>query len=244
MCNTLSPRLTPRHDRFLILLYLLSGTSSLAYEVLWARMLSIQFGVSIFGVVVTISAFMLGLGLGSLLGTRIKRNIKQTLFIFAGIEAGIAVVSLLLPMLFENIELAIVDFAAQWTITAWHQLQFAMVSILLFLPALLMGLGFPMVLRVLRHGQTSLSKIYGLNALGAAIGALLPLVLLPSLGWLGAMQSVAGLSVAVALGVVFIAISISRSESFLSHKAFHKAFCKAMPQQHRSQLWWATKLAC
>ena len=33
----------------LVFLYTLSGLTSLAYEVLWARMLAVQFGVSIFG---------------------------------------------------------------------------------------------------------------------------------------------------------------------------------------------------
>ncbi len=203
------------HVRLLIILYLFSGTSSLAYEVLWARMLSIQFGVSIFGVVVAVSAFMLGLGLGSVAGARIIRNGKQMLFIFAGIEAGIAAISLLLPIVFENMELVLVGLAAQWSVMAWHQLQFVMVFILLFLPALLMGFGFPLMLNVLRHSRASLSKIYGLNALGAAFGALLPLLLLPTLGWLGAMQSVAAISVVVAIGIVLIAMNTSANSNTL-----------------------------
>ena len=51
-----------------VILYCFSGLTGLAYEVLWSRMLSMQFGVSIFGVVLTVTAFMLGLGLGSLAG--------------------------------------------------------------------------------------------------------------------------------------------------------------------------------
>ena len=63
------------YRRLIILFcYTLSGMISLGYEVLWARMLSLQFGVSIFGVVVTVTAFMLGLGLGSLGGTVLARR--------------------------------------------------------------------------------------------------------------------------------------------------------------------------
>jgi hypothetical protein len=43
-----------------VFFYCLSGFTSLAYEVLWSRMLSMQFGVSIFGVVLTVAAFMIG----------------------------------------------------------------------------------------------------------------------------------------------------------------------------------------
>ena len=54
--------------------YFFSGVVALSYEVMWARLLSLQFGVSIFGVVVTVAAFMAGLGIGSLLGVKIPRR--------------------------------------------------------------------------------------------------------------------------------------------------------------------------
>src|SRR5450756_3206125 len=62
------------------ILYCLSGLTSLAYEVLWARMLSMQFGVSIFGVVLTVAAFMIGLGLGSLAGVRWAKQCNCLLY--------------------------------------------------------------------------------------------------------------------------------------------------------------------
>ena len=43
----------------------LCGLCALAYEVLWARMLALQFGVSTFAAIVTVAAFMLGLAAGS-----------------------------------------------------------------------------------------------------------------------------------------------------------------------------------
>ena len=58
----------------LLALYFLSGVSSLAYEVLWVRMLSIQFGVSIFAAVITVAAFMAGLGLGSFAGIKLSNS--------------------------------------------------------------------------------------------------------------------------------------------------------------------------
>ena len=81
------------------ILYCLSGLTSLAFEVLWARMLSMQFGVSIFGVVLTVAAFMFGLGLGSLAGVKWARSINTPLALFALLEMAIALYSLLLPNL-------------------------------------------------------------------------------------------------------------------------------------------------
>jgi len=50
----------------LLLVYGGTGITALAYEILWTRMLSLLFGISIFGVVLTVTAFMAGLGAGSL----------------------------------------------------------------------------------------------------------------------------------------------------------------------------------
>jgi spermidine synthase len=81
------------------ILYCLSGLTSLAYEMLWARMLSMQFGVSIFGVVLTVAAFMFGLGLGSLAGVRWAKQCNKPLALFAMLEMAIALYALLLPSL-------------------------------------------------------------------------------------------------------------------------------------------------
>ena len=68
----------------LLLAYTGSGITALSYEVLWARLLGLQFGVSIFGVVVTIAAFMAGLGLGSVWGAYIGGLIVGVVEAFAG----------------------------------------------------------------------------------------------------------------------------------------------------------------
>src|ERR1022692_274439 len=49
----------------LTLLSAASGVTGVAYEVLWTRMVGLQFGVSTFAVVVTVTAIMLGLACGS-----------------------------------------------------------------------------------------------------------------------------------------------------------------------------------
>src|ERR1035437_1392047 len=79
------------------ILYCLSGLTSLAYEVLWARMLSMQFGVSIFGVVLTVAAFMIGLGLGSLAGVKWAKQCNKPMALFAMLEIAIALYALMLP---------------------------------------------------------------------------------------------------------------------------------------------------
>ncbi|MEJ2179531.1 MAG: hypothetical protein P8Y28_03625, partial [Gammaproteobacteria bacterium] len=109
---------------FILILYFFSGLASLAYEVLWVRMLSLQFGVSIFGVVITVAAFMLGLGGGSLLGTKILQRISNPLQLFAVVEFIIAIISLGIPFMFQWIEVWQSDLTMQFSIGMWYLWQF------------------------------------------------------------------------------------------------------------------------
>ncbi len=184
----------------LSLLYAGSGMTSLAFEVLWARMLSLQFGISIFGVVVTVAAFMGGLGLGSLLGTRWRR--WRPLRVFALLEGGVALYALALPFLLGFTGDRLDAIAPDVGLTGWYVLQGAALLLLILVPATAMGLGFPLVLRAVAGETRALGRIYGANACGAAVGALLPLWLLPAYGWAAAIHLVAAIGLLVALGAL------------------------------------------
>lgn len=189
----------------LAILYGLSGTTSVAYEVLWARMLSLQFGVSVFAVVVTVAAFMAGLGAGSLFAARKVAQIRKPLLLLAALEGGIAVYALLLPVLLQTTSAWIEGAAAQFSLFQWYGLIGCAALGLLLLPAFAMGAGFPLILTALGNGSAQLGRVYGLNTLGAACGALLPLWLLPTLGWGGAIRVVAGLGLLVAMAFLLLA---------------------------------------
>jgi spermidine synthase len=177
--------------RTLLLLYFLSGLVSVAYEVLWVRMLSLQFGVSIFGVVITVSAFMAGLGVGSIVGRRISSKSRQPLMLYGLLEGGVAILTVLMPWLLQLGEPELARIGISSGLGVWYSLQLLAIGVLLFLPALLMGIAFPVILRAIKDTPVGLGQIYGLNAFGAAIGALFPLLLLPRFGWLDAMHIVA-----------------------------------------------------
>jgi spermidine synthase len=172
-------------------LYFLSGLTSLAYEVLWARMLSMQFGVSIFGVVLTVAAFMMGLGLGSLAGVRWAKRSKKPLVIFAILEMAIALYALILPGLLHFVSGWLEGVAAQLTLAQWYLLQGAEALCLLVTPAFAMGISFALVLKAAKHTPLSLGKLYGLNTIGGAAGALFPLWSLPVLGWVASVKIMA-----------------------------------------------------
>ncbi|MCF6322966.1 MAG: fused MFS/spermidine synthase [Gammaproteobacteria bacterium] len=178
--------------------------AALSYEVLWARMLSLQFGVSIFGIVVTVSAFMTGLGGGSLLGARFVQTLRNPLLILALLEVAVALFAWFTPQLFQAIDLWIGMSAEDGGLLQWYGLQGLVVFLVLFIPAFALGLGFPMVLAMIVDSDVSLSKAYALNTLGGALGALVPLGLLPLFGWTVSIRLVAILGFTVALMIFLL----------------------------------------
>lgn len=190
----------------LVLLYGFSGLTSVAYEVLWTRMLSLQFGVSIFAVVLTVSVFMLGLGTGCLYSAKRALRYKNNLLVFATLEGGISVYALLLPVILQMMSTWVDSEAARLSLYQWYGLMGIGALCLLLIPAFAMGVGFPVVLQALRDTNLRLGHLYGLNTLGAAIGALLPLWLLPELGWSTGVRLVAVIGMTVSL----IAFLLSR----------------------------------
>jgi spermidine synthase len=76
----------------------------------------------------------------------------------------------------------------------------------------LMGFGFPIILSVCKKLSSSLELLYATNTLGAGLGALLPLFLLPIFGWETALIIVAGISVVVAAIAGILSISYRDEE--------------------------------
>jgi spermidine synthase len=196
---------TRRLGQILIVLYLVSGAASLAYEILWTRMLSLQFGVSIFGVVATVTAYMAGLGLGSLLGVRWLRHTSRPLLMFALLELAVASAALLIPLLFQLLDAQFAELAGDISLSGWLGLQIVVVTLVLMIPALAMGAGFPLIMTAVQNTAITLGGIYGINAIGGALGALLPLWLLPSLGWLSSLRAIAVSGIVV--GVIALWLS-------------------------------------
>lgn len=186
-------------------LYMLSGVVSLSFEVLWARILAIQFGVTIFGVALTVSGFMAGLGIGSLLGVTVAGRIRSPLFVYGLLELVIALYGFTMPWLLAEMSGYLSALSGGIGLGGWYLIQGLASLLLMLLPAVVMGAGFPVLLRLVRRSGNAalvLERVYGINALGGACGALLPLLLLPAFGWTLATRLVAGLALLVAAGAL------------------------------------------
>jgi len=197
----------------LLILYGISGLVALAYEVLWMRMLSLQFGVSNFGVVITVSAFMFGLGLGSILGKRYLLHLARPLMVLALIEILVALYAVGLPSINQYWSEFLITATSDIQLSAWHSIELVAALFFMLLPATAMGLGFPLVLAAIKDTQLTVSHLYAANTLGAAFGALVPVLLLPVLGWANSLYTIALLGAITGLLFFLIAIKSPLKQS-------------------------------
>jgi len=159
-----------KESTVLCLLFFFSGMPALIYQVVWQRALFTIYGVNSQSVAVVVAAFMLGLGIGSLVGGHVSAKFpKYGVLIFAAAEFGVA--------LFGLSSLAIFHWIAAYTAGAGLGSVILFSLALLLIPTLLMGATLPLlvehlVLRTSRVGA-SVSGLYFANTFGSAVACFL-----------------------------------------------------------------------
>jgi spermidine synthase len=177
----------PQIRAITFVLFLLGGFSALAYEVTWVRALSLTFGVSVYAVTAVLTAFMGGLALGSWLWGR--KQVRAPLRVYACLQGGVALAAFLSPWLIDALTSVYVAIFNQLqpNFYVFNLLRFALATLVLIVPATLMGGTFPVISQFLADDRTrrgaDLGLLYGVNTLGGVIGTLLTgLVLVRVLG--------------------------------------------------------------
>ncbi|MGX1786828.1 fused MFS/spermidine synthase [Bosea sp. NPDC055332] len=190
------------------IVFLLSGFSSLIYQVIWQRVLTQIIGVDSLSVAFIVAIFLFGLGLGALASAPLLRGAKaRTLALsYAAIELVIGVYGALSVPLLREVNGA----ATAANINATLSIDFLINLGLLFLPTFLMGATTPIIVQLMKSSLSDLGKTtgryYGLNILGAAIGALgTGLIFIELLGLIGSTWLAATVNLALAVTVVMFA---------------------------------------
>ncbi|HJX53444.1 MAG TPA: spermidine synthase [Polyangia bacterium] len=166
-------------NALLCLAFFASGCASLLFETLWFRQTGLLLGNSVWASSLVTASFMGGLALGSALSARLGRQVRRPVAAYGWLELGVGgsglTIVLLLPLLPALLapSLGRFVFAPGW-------LNFLRVSIalaLLLAPATAMGATLPILVRALTSAKgrfgTALGQLYGWNALGAVMGAIL-----------------------------------------------------------------------
>jgi len=196
-------------------LFFFSGFAALLYQVIWQRLLGIFSGVHIYSITVIVSAFMAGLGVGSLAGGRFSKRLspRRAVLAFAGCELLIGLFALASPWVYY-------DFAVvRLSVLARYPLALPLTHLLLlFPPTFLMGASLPLLSHGLVAGAAGAARtvatLYGLNTLGAGVGSLVSVwYLIGRLGFPGTIRVGALLNLAAALGALFVARGLGHDTS-------------------------------
>jgi spermidine synthase len=159
----------------LLALFLSSGATSLVYQILWVRELSLALGSTVYAISIVVSAFMGGLALGSAFFGRRAEAAPSGLALYAWLEGGIGVCAVILPWAFGGI----LGLAASLPGDSWlaTPLPFAASFAALLVPTTLMGGTLPLLSRYVSAYDTargmSIGLLYSLNTVGALLGAAL-----------------------------------------------------------------------
>jgi spermidine synthase len=185
----------------------LSGLCALAAETIWTRNLGLLFGASVYTFAIILAVFLVGLGMGSSVGSLLARNVVDPrqalgwcqLLVAAAIAWTSYTVSASLPYWPVNPSIASdiwFNFQLDLNRAFWALLP----------PTLLWGASFPLALASISAGvrdpARAVSRVYAANTLGAIVGTLGASLLL--IAWVGsqrveqlliALSVVSGLSV-------------------------------------------------
>lgn len=169
----------------LFVVFFLSGFAALVYQVVWQRSLFAIYGINIESVTIVVTAFMLGLGIGSLTGGALSQSPKvSTLLLFSLVELGIGIFGFFSLGLFHHVGGLTLSLAPVWT--------GVFTFLLLLFPTLLMGSTLPLLVAHLVRASgnvgRSVGMLYFVNTLGSAVAAFASVLWL--LGFFGQSKSV------------------------------------------------------
>ncbi|MEZ5435735.1 MAG: fused MFS/spermidine synthase [Pseudomonadales bacterium] len=194
-------------------LFFLSGFSALLYQVIWQRMLGLFSGADVYSATIIVSAFMLGMGVGSLIGGYLADRLNQyrCLLMFALAELVIAVFAVSSKWFYYDV-----------LYQTWPQLSASkpLLSVVLFLslliPTFCMGITLPLLskalTRYLSEASFKIAWLYALNTLGAGLGALVTgLFLVRHYGFEISLQMGAALNAGAMVGALLLALLLQRS---------------------------------
>jgi spermidine synthase len=182
-------------------LFFCSGFPALIYQIAWQRALFAIYGVNVQSVAVVVSAFMLGLGIGSLVGGRLSEKYPDRgISIFGICELVIAG--------FGLISLRLFHWAAGFTAGTSLGYTILFSFLLLILPTMLMGATLPLLVeqlvRTSRSVGYSVATLYFVNTLGSAFACYIcAQVLMRNFGLSGSVTLAACVNTAVG-GTAFL----------------------------------------
>jgi spermidine synthase len=198
--------------RVILAVFTLSGVVSMALEVVWFRVLTLFLRPTVYGFSVMLATILAGISIGSYIATPLLGRRFRWMTLLAGLELaiGIAIVLSFRPLVYLNQVTGELAPALSRVMPEYLVYPIAGSLLAIFPTALLMGVAFPIGLRLWadgsRHTAERVGLFYSLNVAGAIVGSLAGgFVLLPRLGSEGSLVLLAALSFCSGLALLIAA---------------------------------------
>ena len=188
--------------------FFFSGFAALVYEVMFTKGLILFVGGTVYAYSLILTAFLTGMGFGSLLAKRFQETDLATLFAY--VQLGIGAYGLLFVPILNNLDVAYLEIynISNGSFVAFHSLLLLLSYLVLLVPTLLMGMTFPVVSRSITRTEkigADVGRLFSVNTLGGVAGAFVGgFVLLPGIGLERAILVAVALNLVIS-AVVFIA---------------------------------------
>jgi spermidine synthase/MFS family permease len=197
--------------------FLLSGFCSILYELIWLRLTMAQYGVTTALVSITLSMFMLGMGIGSwAAGTVVRRYSakgRSPLRLYALAEFLIGCSSLAVPGELILGHRLLEKFTGNFTMSSgtYYLASGALVALTLLPWCVCMGATYPLAMSAIESdpkiaSRRSFSYLYLSNVVGALAGAIVPLFLIEIYGFHDTLRIGSLLNAVIAASALWLSL--------------------------------------
>ncbi len=201
---------------YLYIIFFFSGASALIFETLWFRLSGLALGNSIWSSSIVLASFMGGLAIGNAVAARYGHRVCFPVRLYAFIEVVIAISGFGLVLIFPNLTTFLVPIFRSnvENPVVLNILRLIIVFFLMLIPTSAMGATLPLLVKPLHLGKSEfgevLGRLYGLNTLGAVLGAISGEMFLIS--WFG-IKGTGFLSALLNCGAAVAALWVNRKFS-------------------------------
>lgn len=204
--------------RFVLFVFAATGGLAMVCQVCWNRVLSLVIGSSIYAFTIILSTFLLGLTLGSSVGSWLSKRTKEPVLALVSclvLTAGLVWGSIILV---DQLPLWFLHLAKKTSLTPLGLLviKAGLSGLLVLAPTFAMGLLFPFVLRCYVQsdapvGQT-VGRVYAYNTVGAIVGSFTAGFLwIPMLSIQGTLIAAVLVYLTLAVGLYFVRATTTAS---------------------------------
>ncbi|MBN2035103.1 MAG: fused MFS/spermidine synthase [Chitinispirillaceae bacterium] len=192
--------------RLVLLVVGISGFCSLAYEVLWTKILTFFFLDSVYDFAIVLTAFLTGLAFGSVFFGAIAKNPRRSLLLLGLAQLGAGISAIAFIYLIQRLPFLAADLHSMPRLRALFgqdfllhamAMKFAYAFLIMLVPTFMLGSSLPLATGICagrpRHFATDIGRMYMVNTLGAVAGSLTVCFALISL--IGSRQSILMLAV-------------------------------------------------